>query len=255
MNDFGQFVRKLRESKNMSVTSVAEQVGINHSHLSRVESGDRNPPKIPTLVKLAKVLDVPISRMLKKAGVVEDVGIDEASRLAEYYISEEDLNDSILKIIKEFTNDEGFFPEKYHEEIFHIFKSNVSFTDEEKDFERFYEQYLNTEKEDISSSDEEHAVDGFNTMFNYLSIKRSLKHLGTRTKELLLEHVEGMAKKHLTPYLVEKSGPPPMVNETGMNFYGGSEKYTQDEIEVMEAALKAYREQKKKLMEQLNKDQ
>ena len=38
----------------------------------------------------------------------------------------------------------------------------------------------------------------------------------------------------------------------GMSFYGGSESYTADEIEVMEAALKAYREQKKKLMDQLN---
>ena len=40
----------------------------------------------------------------------------------------------------------------------------------------------------------------------------------------------------------------------GMSFYGGSETYTADEIEVMEAALKAYREQKKKLMDQMNKN-
>lgn len=251
MSDFGQYIRKLRESKNMSVTSVAEQVGINHSHLSRVESGDRNPPKIPTLVKLAKVLGVPISTMLEKAGVVEDVGIEEANRLAGYYSSDEEINNSILSLVKQFTDDEGLFLEKYHKDIFYVFSSLLSFTGEQEEFEHFYEQYLNTDKEDITSLDEEYAFKGFNKMYNYSSIKHSLKHLGPSTRELLLEKLEDLSKKHLTPYLIEKSGPPPMVNETGMNFYGGSEKYTQDEIEVMEAALKAYREQKKKLMEQM----
>lgn len=36
---------------------------------------------------------------------------------------------------------------------------------------------------------------------------------------------------------------------TSMSFYGGPESYTADEIAMMEAALKAYREQKKKLLE------
>jgi len=35
-----------------------------------------------------------------------------------------------------------------------------------------------------------------------------------------------------------------------MSFYGGPEAYTEDEIEVMEAALKAYREQKEKFLKQ-----
>ena len=35
---------------------------------------------------------------------------------------------------------------------------------------------------------------------------------------------------------------------TNMSFYGGPEAYTADEIAMMEAALKAYREQKKKLL-------
>lgn len=38
----------------------------------------------------------------------------------------------------------------------------------------------------------------------------------------------------------------------GMSFYGGPEEYTQDEVEVMEAALRAYREQKQKLLDQIN---
>ncbi|WP_433946177.1 helix-turn-helix domain-containing protein [Paenibacillus sp. SN-8-1] len=40
----------------------------------------------------------------------------------------------------------------------------------------------------------------------------------------------------------------PKHEETGIAFYGGPDQYSQDEIEVMEAALRAYREQKKKLL-------
>ncbi|MCY7485421.1 helix-turn-helix domain-containing protein [Paenibacillus alvei] len=250
MSDFGQFIKKARESKSMSVTSVAEQVGINHSHLSRVESGDRNPPKMPTLVKLAKVLNVPIATMLEKAGVVEDVGLEEANRLASYYVSDEEINNSILKSIKQFTDDEGFILEEYRNDIFNIFYSYISFTGEEVDFDHFYKQYLQTDKEDVSSYDEEHAFKGFNKMYNYSAIKRALKHLGSETRERLLWKLEDLAKTHFPSYVTDKTNIT-SVRETGMNFYGGSEQYTQDEIEVMEAALKAYREQKKKFLNKM----
>ncbi|MNW37113.1 HTH-type transcriptional repressor RghR [compost metagenome] len=37
---------------------------------------------------------------------------------------------------------------------------------------------------------------------------------------------------------------------TNLSFYGGPEAYTDDEIAMMEAALRAYREQKKKLLDE-----
>ncbi|GIP20436.1 MULTISPECIES: helix-turn-helix domain-containing protein [Paenibacillus] len=50
-------------------------------------------------------------------------------------------------------------------------------------------------------------------------------------------------------YLLGRTpSPKPTHEETGIAFYGGPDKYSQDEIEVMEAALKAYREQKKKFL-------
>ncbi|RUT36345.1 XRE family transcriptional regulator [Paenibacillus zeisoli] len=52
-----------------------------------------------------------------------------------------------------------------------------------------------------------------------------------------------------TDYLLGRtSQPKSLQDETGIAFYGGPDQYSQDEIEVMEAALKAYREQKKKLL-------
>lgn len=58
-----------------------------------------------------------------------------------------------------------------------------------------------------------------------------------------------MVKKLASKYHLWESPIP--TEETGMNFYGGSERYTEDEIEVMEAALKAYREQKKKFLNKM----
>ncbi|MCM3703231.1 helix-turn-helix domain-containing protein [Paenibacillus macerans] len=51
-------------------------------------------------------------------------------------------------------------------------------------------------------------------------------------------------------YLLGRTQDPSPSGEKGnnMSFFGGPEAYTADEIAMMEAALKAYREQKKKLL-------
>lgn len=51
-------------------------------------------------------------------------------------------------------------------------------------------------------------------------------------------------------YLLGRTPDPSPSAEKGMSlsFFGGPEAYTADEIAMMEAALKAYREQKKKLL-------
>jgi len=51
-------------------------------------------------------------------------------------------------------------------------------------------------------------------------------------------------------YLLGRTQDPSPMKEavTNLSFYGGPEAYTTDEIAMMEAALKAYREQKKKLL-------
>ncbi|WHX47887.1 helix-turn-helix transcriptional regulator [Paenibacillus woosongensis] len=52
-------------------------------------------------------------------------------------------------------------------------------------------------------------------------------------------------------YLLGRTSDPSPTEEiqASMSFYGGPEAYTADEIAMMEAALKAYREQKKKLLD------
>lgn len=54
-------------------------------------------------------------------------------------------------------------------------------------------------------------------------------------------------------YLMGRTIVPTPPDEINMSFFGGPDKYTADEIEEMEAALKRYREMKQRAAEQAEK--
>jgi len=56
-------IRKLRENKNWNQLDLASKAGIGSSNLAKIES-EKSVPKLLTLAKLAKSLDVPIDRLL-----------------------------------------------------------------------------------------------------------------------------------------------------------------------------------------------
>ena len=51
-------LRTVREAKGLSLQAVADEVGIDISHLSRIERG-LALPSIPTLVRITRVLRLP----------------------------------------------------------------------------------------------------------------------------------------------------------------------------------------------------
>ena len=55
--DFGAYIRHLREDKNLPLRKVAEQLDIDTSTLSKVERGDR-PISIEYLKPLSEILSV-----------------------------------------------------------------------------------------------------------------------------------------------------------------------------------------------------
>ncbi|MCE2962966.1 MAG: helix-turn-helix domain-containing protein [Chitinophagales bacterium] len=61
---FGQKLKQLRADRNMSQIELAEKINMEKSNLSRLESG-RNNPKLMTLVKLAKALDISFNELLE----------------------------------------------------------------------------------------------------------------------------------------------------------------------------------------------
>lgn len=64
-NQFGTKLKEIRKSRGLTQFELAERVGIDEKHLSRIENG-KNFPFYPTLIKLLNALDLKI----------EDVGLD-----------------------------------------------------------------------------------------------------------------------------------------------------------------------------------
>lgn len=56
--DFGERLRQLREEKGLSMRQLAERSGVDVGVISRVERGQYKPPKITTIEKLARALEL-----------------------------------------------------------------------------------------------------------------------------------------------------------------------------------------------------
>ena len=57
---FGDKLRKAREERKMTVSALAKATGFTVSYISRIETGQRKPPTLKIIKKLADVLGLPI---------------------------------------------------------------------------------------------------------------------------------------------------------------------------------------------------
>ncbi|MCB0277857.1 MAG: helix-turn-helix transcriptional regulator [Calditrichaeota bacterium] len=62
---FGVVLKKLREEKNLSRAKLGQLSGIDRTHISRLEKGERGPT-IESIYMLANALGISGSEMLKK---------------------------------------------------------------------------------------------------------------------------------------------------------------------------------------------
>ncbi len=80
MNKYAQWQIEERQSRHLSQSDLARLGNISQSHISRVESGNR-PPGKDYLNAIAKVFDVPIEIVYRKAGFLPDeTELDEISK-------------------------------------------------------------------------------------------------------------------------------------------------------------------------------
>lgn len=63
MKTFGETIRELRESKDISLREVAARIGVDPSFLSRVENGTKRPTR-EQVVALASVLNEDRNKLL-----------------------------------------------------------------------------------------------------------------------------------------------------------------------------------------------
>lgn len=191
MSSFGQFIKSVREERKLTLSEVAEKSGISHSHLSRIESGDRNPPKAPVMQKLARALNIPFIQLMDKAGLWENLSQEEKENLQQLY-SEDDSNlEKLLELLRVIRTDDGTFPVSLHKDLFEIFGGKINMMSKEQDeFDKFYEYYLTLDEEERTKSEEEEAFNSFNSIYNYKNIKEALIHHTERHFVLYTEFEE-----------------------------------------------------------------
>lgn len=74
MDDFGKYLRDLRNNQKLSLRDVEAKGKISPSYLAQIEQGRRRPPGPDILKRLAPVYDVPVRDLLKAAGYLEEAG-------------------------------------------------------------------------------------------------------------------------------------------------------------------------------------
>jgi transcriptional regulator with XRE-family HTH domain len=67
---FGQYVRTRRKEQHISQRDLAERVGINFTYLSKIETGDTDPPSEEVIWKIARVLEADGWDLLNRAGKI-----------------------------------------------------------------------------------------------------------------------------------------------------------------------------------------
>lgn len=65
--NFGDFLRKVRKERKMSLREVERKVKISNAYLSQLERGDRSIPTINLLTRLASVYGLDIDVLIEKA--------------------------------------------------------------------------------------------------------------------------------------------------------------------------------------------
>ncbi len=64
MGDLGSNLRDARKRLGLTQEAVAERSGVHATEVSRIEAGKRDP-KVSTLLRLAKAVEVPPGRLLE----------------------------------------------------------------------------------------------------------------------------------------------------------------------------------------------
>lgn len=85
MKNFGQTIRAARTKKRLTQGQLADQVGIHHTYLSKIESGNGYLPKASVIEKLANCLELDLAHLLQLAGKFTGEDLELLTALAAQY--------------------------------------------------------------------------------------------------------------------------------------------------------------------------
>ncbi|MCF7890075.1 helix-turn-helix domain-containing protein [Candidatus Bipolaricaulota bacterium] len=84
---FGKKVRQARKEEGIGLRELSRRIGIDYSHLSRIERGKRPPPDLEVVVKIASELAIDRAKLLSLAGVPEEIVAESHDREKRNWIS------------------------------------------------------------------------------------------------------------------------------------------------------------------------
>ena len=73
MENFGEYLKGLRQEQKLSLRDVAAKTGVSISYFAQIEHGRKKAPSVEILKRLALVYNVPVRDLLKAAGYLEEV--------------------------------------------------------------------------------------------------------------------------------------------------------------------------------------
>lgn len=71
MDKFGEYLRRNRKDKRITLVELAKETGLSQPYLSQIENGKRNTYKPDVLRKLSVALDIPYNDIVEKAGLLD----------------------------------------------------------------------------------------------------------------------------------------------------------------------------------------
>lgn len=71
--NFGDYIKALRKSKDLSQRELAELANISNAEISRIESNERKNPSLKVLKAIAPHLNTTFQELLNKVGYIEEV--------------------------------------------------------------------------------------------------------------------------------------------------------------------------------------
>lgn len=95
----GRLIKQHRLDKGLTMRAAAEQMGVDHSYLSRMESGEFDSPRPKQLQTIARVLGIPIENLYALAGYQVS---DRLPDLAPYLRAKYDLPDEAVERLDEY---------------------------------------------------------------------------------------------------------------------------------------------------------
>ena len=97
--DYGKRLKQIRESKQISVYKLAQDVGMSQGHISDLENG-RNVPTIDTLKRLLTPFGITLSEFFNENSEVSILNEKEKELVAQFRTLPDDKADLALQLVQ-----------------------------------------------------------------------------------------------------------------------------------------------------------